>query len=86
MKKEATITIHHDFIVPIFRYALGRRTYVVSDTTNLIINLHKEGKIDKTNQELICKEITEAAKENNIGMEMDKKKWVEVLAELSSKN
>lgn len=59
------------------RYALGRKTYVVSSVTSQIIqNWYVFSKSDK---EVMLREIREAIEDNNSGMDCDTKKWVEVI-------
>lgn len=59
-----------------FRYALGRKTYVVSGIADqLIRNWDDLGYL----QDQICKEIDEAIAANTAGMEMDVKVWQRVL-------
>lgn len=60
-----------------FRYALGRRTYVVRTVANYIIN-HKDD-FDENHQKLIIKEIKEAIEKGHAGMEMDIRDWIRVL-------
>lgn len=60
-----------------FRYALGRRSYIVFDVVDLITkhyhNLYYQTK------ELIHKEIIAAIKQDEAGMEMDVKEWRKIL-------
>lgn len=57
-----------------FRYALGRRTYVVSEIVNeLTTNWSHLSSYSKV---LIRKEIIEC---NDLGAEMDKKEWAKIL-------
>lgn len=61
-----------------FRYALGRKTYVVSDTVNLILReWERLGHL----QDMICKEIQEAIDAGRSGMEMDVAQWCRILAQ-----
>ena len=60
-----------------FRYALGRKTYVVSDVVEKISKYWND--IDEKHQRLIIKEIEDAIAMNNYGMEMDLKEWQKVL-------
>lgn len=67
----------HDLMVCAFRYALGRRTYIVSTIAELIIK-YKE-KLDASAIEVITRDIKRAIQTNNYGMEMDKVEWQKVL-------
>lgn len=72
-----------DLMVCAFRYALGRRTYIVSTVADLIIK-YKE-KLDTNDIEVIARDIKRALETNNYGMEMDKVEWEKVLKVLNSK-
>ena len=72
-------------IICSFRYALGRRTYVVDDVIDLIIKY--ESKLGDWIKERICYEISyelERKGYTGLGMEMDKEAWIELLAHLSN--
>jgi len=60
-----------------FRYALGRKTYIVSTVVNYLIQNWKW--MTPKFQGLIHKEINKAVEEKWIGMEMDKTQWLRVL-------
>ena len=63
----------NDLIVYAFRYCLGRRTYAVHDINKIIrkyITL-----LNTSTLILIQKEINQAIKDNNVGMDFDKKEW-----------
>lgn len=64
-------------IISAFRYALGRKTYIVSDTCDLIIN-HWEY-LSKHEKKLICEEIEHAIEHGMAGMSCDMACWEEVL-------
>lgn len=57
-----------------FRYALGRKTYIVGVIVDEIITNWDE--LDRYSQERIQKEIREA---ESLGMECDKKEWERIL-------
>ncbi len=59
-----------------FRYALGRMTYVVGDVGDHIIR--NTEKISWETKKKIIGEIREKEYKNELGMECDKKKWLEV--------
>lgn len=69
-----------DVCVCAFRYALGRKSYIVSTIADFLIN-NKEF-LEKKDRELIIKEITEAEEVGRLGMEMDKEDWLKVREEL----
>lgn len=56
-----------------FRYALGRRTYVVDSVASEIERQVEE--ISTKTLHLIRKEITEAIKDHHAGMDMDVERW-----------
>jgi hypothetical protein len=60
-----------------FRYALGRKTYVVSSVVNEILKHWDE--FPKGKKEIYCREIKEAIKEKRAGMDCDVKQWKRVL-------
>jgi hypothetical protein len=60
-----------------FRYALGRRSYIVDDMANLLIKY--KSTLNVYTRVLIIKEIKTAFETNNYGMEMDKDIWQIVL-------
>ncbi len=61
-----------------FRYALGRRTYAVSDVVEALIE--NWDSLDKYSKELIKKEIKLHEKcYGNLGMECDKEQWYKIL-------
>lgn len=60
-----------------FRYALGRKTYVVREVVDCLIKHRK--KLDTVTKNLICKEIKYATEEGWAGMFMDVKDWKRVV-------
>lgn len=58
------------------RYALGRRTYVVSDVAEAVIR--DWDKLTKGAQETIQRDVDEAIAKRDTGMEMDHRQWLEV--------
>lgn len=60
-----------------FRYALGRMTYAVSCVSNHIIENWDNFK--PSEQEIMVREIKEAIKNNDIGMDCDKRQWERIL-------
>lgn len=70
-----------DLILCAFRYALGRKTYITSTISELIIK-YKDN-IDENDKEVITRDIRRSFETNNYGMEMDKEIWEKVLSELS---
>jgi len=63
-----------------FRYALGRKTYIVSDVVDLIIK-YKE-KLNAGSIFIIKKEINKAIEQNQAGMSCDVYEWNKVLEAL----
>lgn len=59
-----------------FRYALGRMTYVVGDVGDCIIR--NVDVVDEEFKKNVVREIREKEYKNELGMEMDKKCWIEV--------
>ncbi len=60
-----------------FRYALGRKTYVVSDVINCLEQ--NWSKLDYQQKAEIQGEIQTAIDEQNAGMDMDIKQWQKIL-------
>lgn len=73
------MTPHEQIMISAERYALGRRTYIVGDTVNYIID-HIDGMSEH------CKTILIADIENplfdNYGDDCDKAEWMKLLEEL----
>ena len=59
------------------RYSLGRMTYVVSAVTDELIKNWNE--FDKSNQKVILAEIKRAIELGKAGMDMDVKRWTDVI-------
>jgi hypothetical protein len=64
-------------IICAFRYALGRRTYVVSVIANRLIQLYPKYPLDQ--QRRTAKEIKEAIEKGNAGHEMAVEQWKKVM-------
>ncbi len=65
------------FLLCSFRYALGRRTYVVSDVADSLI---KHGSVlGPFLREKMIEDILEAVQTDQAGMDMDKEVWTAVL-------
>jgi hypothetical protein len=60
-----------------FRYALGRRTYVVGTLVDILKS--NWGNIPKSRREMFKKEIREAIKYNMCGSKYDIEEWEEIL-------
>ena len=60
-----------------FRYALGRKTYVVSDVVECLIN--NWDNLKEHTQERIIMEIKSAISKDNAGTECDVKEWNKIL-------
>lgn len=67
-------------IICSFRYALGRRSYVVSEICEIIKN--KIGYLDYETVKLIYWEIQDAINAGNAGDQMDVVEWEKLKAEL----
>ncbi len=67
-----------------FRYALGRSTYVVDSVATTLEAAVTE--LDTNQLRLTEREIEQAIKDNQIGMDMDKERWLKcravILAEI----
>lgn len=74
------ITVDENVLFCAFRYALGRRSYVV-DEIAYEIEQHAHELTPKV-ADLICKEINEAIARNQAGMDMDIKRWRRVVDNL----
>jgi endonuclease III-like uncharacterized protein len=66
-----------DLLFCSFRYALGRRTYIVGTVANLLIK--HINFIEDKDIHTIRREISMAIAENNAGMDMDVQEWMSVL-------
>ncbi len=60
-----------------FRYCLGRKTYAVSEFTEILAQEWKE--LPKKYKDLIKKEIRTAIATGNAGMDMDVQEWQQIL-------
>lgn len=69
-----------DVAIYAFRYALGRRTYVVSDMTEFLIR-HKDS-LSVNSKAVIRRDIKTAFERESYGMECDKHEWEKVLEAL----
>lgn len=67
----------NDILFLAFRYALGRRTYIVSDMVEVIID--KWETLPITIKSMIQKEIKYAIMTNNAGADIDIKDWKTIL-------
>lgn len=65
-----------------FRYALGRKTYAVSEVAEEIIHYAEE--MSPNIRTLMLQELDEAYKENRLGMGIDVKQWMKVRFVLDS--
>ena len=65
-----------------FRYAIGRRTYIVSLVGDLLIKY--KGDVSSESKELILKEIGQAIAVGMGGMDCDVAVWTNVIKELSN--
>jgi hypothetical protein len=61
-----------------FRYALGRRTYVVGSIVKILLD--NWNTLSPTQQELYKKEIRAAIMKDRAGMQMDIDEWNKILA------
>jgi hypothetical protein len=62
--------MNEDIIFYAFRYALGRKSYAVSDVVNYLLEVWDE--LTSETQQMIIKEIKECP---DLGMDMDKNLW-----------
>lgn len=74
---ENKLDIKEDILFMAFRYALGRRTYAVGEVVDSL--KHNWEHLSQNIKDLVKREIVSAIQYNNAGMEMDIKKWNEVL-------
>jgi len=68
-------------LISSFRYALGRMSYIVSDTVDIIIE-HQEV-LKYHDKLLMVGEIRTAVEQGRAGMDMDKECWLSLVEELS---
>jgi hypothetical protein len=67
-----------------FRYALGRRTYVVSTVIRRLIDQYLN--IHPVDREKYVEEIDKADKENDLGSSYDREDWMKVKALFTEEN
>ena len=72
-----TIKVPEHLIYTMFRYALGRRSYIVSQIVSFFEN--NWDKLETKTKQLIHREIQEALDRNRAGAEMDKQQWKKLL-------
>ncbi len=77
MDKRKLLEVDEDILFCAFRYALGRKTYIVSVLTD---EIHKQWHLlsDKT-KSMIQKEIKVAIETDNAGWDCDKELWETIL-------
>jgi len=66
----------NDLMVCAFRYALGRKTYVVATIGELLIK-HKDI-LSETSKAQMIRDINRVTKTANYGMDIDKNIWIRV--------
>ena len=66
-----------DILFYAFRYALGRKTYAVSDVVGALTSNWNE--ISRNTKEIIIKEILNASSKEGLGMDCDKQQWLSIL-------
>ncbi len=75
--KDKTLKVTELTLVASFRYALGRRTYIVSEVVDdILINWDK---LSSKFKDTIIKEISEAIENNNAGDQTDIQDWNKIL-------
>ena len=77
MIKKTKFVVDENIIMWAFRYALGRRTYAVSDVVEVLINIWDKLKV--FTQKKIQLEIREAINQKRAGMDCDIKQWKKIL-------
>jgi len=60
-----------------FRYCLGRRSYAVGDCVDFLIK--NWDKLELNLKQIILKEIEEAKKDGDLGMDIDVDQWQKIL-------
>lgn len=76
-KDETECVVTCNSLLSAFRYALGRKTYIVSIVVEDI--LRNWNNLNDNTRELITDEIREARLENRLGMRMDAEQWEKIL-------
>ena len=66
-----------EVLIYAFRYALGRMSMAVYTMVEVILDCWED--LSQFDKELIVKEIKEADKWDEIGMDMDKKMWFRII-------
>ena len=71
------MNLNEEILFYAFRYALGRRSYAVSEVSDAIIE--NWDSLSNTYKDLIIEEINTAIKNKSAGMECDIKNWQRIL-------
>lgn len=77
-----TVEVNERILIYAERYALGRRTYLVSDVCEAISTCMD--KMSQSAKQCIAKDIRDAKEMNNLGDKCDEVSWMLLLNELES--
>lgn len=75
-----THSVLSDLIICSFRYALGRKTYITSSISDLLIKCKSQ--LNEQDRKLIIREIEEAIRNDRAGMQCDVVSWKKCALEL----
>lgn len=70
-------------LISSFNFALGRMSYIVSDTVRIIIENQEH--LTENDCRLMVRDIRQAIEQQKIGMECDKAVWLHLVEELSAR-
>lgn len=70
---QRAVTIPAPLTVSLVRYALGRATYIVGWTVEVVAGVWRD--LDPTTQEVIREDVRRALDEGRSGMDMDAERW-----------
>jgi hypothetical protein len=83
MKIDIDYLDFQSLILYAMRYALGRKTFAVSDVAEMIEDHMQE--LNKSTMELMVRDIEKESERHNLGMEMDKKIWLDLVVKLKGR-
>lgn len=83
MKIDIDYLDFQSLILYAMRYALGRKTFAVSDVAEMIEDHMQE--LSKSTMELMVRDIEKEGERHNLGMEMDKKIWMNLVVKLKGR-
>lgn len=83
MKIDIDYLDFQSLILYAMRYAIGRKTFAVNDVTQIIEDNLNE--LSKSTLELMVRDIEKEGERHNLGMEMDKKIWLDLVVKMKGR-